>query len=204
MMIHSLVAGALGVNCYILCDESQKLCAVIDPGGSERQIAAAVAETGCTPCTILLTHGHYDHTGGAELLAEKWQVPIYLNKRDTGMTDLIGRQLFPEVPNTISYDEGDTIAVGNLTVEVWATPGHSEGSVTLRCEDALFVGDTLFAGSMGRTDFHGGSTRKIMASLKRLGTLADDYHVYPGHMQDTTLEKERGWNPYLQQAMQME
>lgn len=204
MVIKSLTAGALGVNCYILCDEAQKLCAVIDPGGSERQVAAAVAETGCTPCAILLTHGHYDHTGGAELLAETWNVPVYLNKRDTGAADAFQQQLFPAVPNTIHYDEGDTLSVGGLTVEVMATPGHSEGSVTLRCGDALFVGDTLFAGSMGRTDFPGGSTGKIMTSLKRLGSLEGNLQVYPGHMESTTLDQERGWNPYLRQAMQME
>lgn len=103
--------------------------------------------------------------------------------------------------DTRSYDEGDTIAVGGLTLSVLATPGHSEGGVTLRCGDALFCGDTLFAGSCGRTDFPGGSVKKIMASLKRLGSLEGDLKVYPGHMEPSTLERERAWNPYLRQAM---
>lgn len=204
MIIQSLVAGPLGVNCYVLCDESQKRCAIVDPGGDAQRIAAVVSETGCTPCAVLLTHGHYDHTGAAAALAQQWNVPVYLNQRDVYADDLRMQQLFPLLPNTVNYDEGDTIAVGDLTVKVLATPGHSEGSVTLHCEDALFVGDTLFAGSMGRTDFPGGSTKKIMASLKRLNGFDGDCRVYPGHMESSTIENERHWNPYLQQAIHLQ
>ena len=93
------------------------------------------------------------------------------------------------------------MAVGGLTVSVLATPGHSEGSVTLRCGDALFCGDTLFAGSCGRTDFPGGSMEKMMASLRRLGQLEGDLQVLPGHMEPSTLDRERRTNPYLIQAM---
>ena len=91
--------------------------------------------------------------------------------------------------------------MGGLTVSVLTTPGHSEGSVTLRCGDVLFCGDTLFAGSCGRTDFPGGSVKKMMESLKRLGGLEGDLKVCPGHMEDSTLDRERSWNPYLRQAM---
>ena len=94
------------------------------------------------------------------------------------------------------------VAVGGLTVSVLATPGHSEGSVTLRCGDVLFCGDTLFAGSCGRTDFPGGSMEKMMASLRRLGQLEGDLRVLPGHMEASTLDRERRWKPYLLQAMQ--
>ena len=102
------------------------------------------------------------------------------------------QQLFPLLSGDVrDYDEGDTVAVGGLTVTVLATPGHSEGSVTLRCQDALFCGDTLFAGSCGRTDFPGGSME-----------LEGDLRVLPGHMEASTLDRERRWNPYLLQAMQ--
>ena len=99
------------------------------------------------------------------------------------------------------YDEGDTVAVGGLTVTVLATPGHSEGSVTLRCQDALFCGDTLFAGSCGRTDLPGGDPMEMLASLRRLGRLEGDYTVYPGHMDSTTLAREKQYNPFIRQAL---
>ena len=202
MDIKTLQVGPIGTNCYLLCDETEKLCAVIDPGGDADRVAAAVEGSGCAPCAILLTHGHYDHTGAVAELAEKWpDVPVYLNHRDQCGEDAYLRQLFPPVPCAKDYGEGDTIQVGSLTLKVLATPGHSEGSVTLRCGDVLFCGDTLFAGSCGRTDFPGGSVKKIMASLKRLGSLEGDLTVYPGHMEPSTLERERAWNPYLRQAM---
>ena len=202
MEIKTLQVGPIGTNCYLLCDETEYRCAVIDPGGDPLMVAAAVKDTGCAPAAILLTHGHYDHTGAVADLQAKWpQVPVYLNRRDQYEGDAYLQQLFPPVADTRSYDEGDTIAVGGLTLSVLATPGHSEGGVTLRCGDALFCGDTLFAGSCGRTDFPGGSVKKIMASLKRLGSLEGDLTVYPGHMEPSTLERERAWNPYLRQAM---
>ena len=152
---------------------------------------------------ILLTHGHYDHTGAVGELQAKWpETPVYLNRRDV-YADACTQQLFPLLSGDVrDYDEGDTVAVGGLTVTVLATPGHSEGSVTLRCQDALFCGDTLFAGSCGRTDFPGGSMEKMMASLRRLGQLEGDLRVLPGHMEASTLDRERRWNPYLLQAMQ--
>ena len=202
MEIKTLPVGPIGTNCYLLCDETEHRCAVIDPGGDPLMVAAAVKDTGCAPAVILLTHGHYDHTGAVADLQAKWpQVPVYLNRRDQYEGDAYLQQLFPPVAGTRNYDEGDTIAVGGLTLSVLATPGHSEGGVTLRCGDALFCGDTLFAGSCGRTDFPGGSVKKIMASLKRLGSLEGDLTVYPGHMEPSTLERERAWNPYLRQAM---
>ena len=202
MNIKVLQVGPIGTNCYILCDEAEKLCAVIDPGGDASRVAAAVAKTGCAPCAILLTHGHYDHTGGVADLQAQWpEVPTYLSRRDQGAGDSYMLQLFPPVANAKDYDEGDTVRVGSLTLEVLATPGHYEGSVTLRCGDVLFCGDTLFAGSCGRTDFPGGSMKKIMVSLKRLGQLEGNLTVYPGHMEGSTLDQERSWNPYLRQAM---
>ena len=202
MEIKVLQVGPIGTNCYILCDETEKRCAVVDPGGDAQRIRATVEQTGCTPCAVFLTHGHYDHTGAAEELSAAWPgVPVYLNRRDGGGSDPYMNHLFPAVPGAKDYDEGDEITVGSLTVRVLATPGHSEGSVTLRCGDVLFCGDTLFAGSMGRTDFPGGSMKKIMASLRRLGQLEGDLQVLPGHMELSGLDAERRRNPYLIQAM---
>ena len=203
MKIDSLAVGSIGTNCYILCDENAHTCAVIDPGAEPELILSAVEKLDCAVDKILLTHGHYDHTGAVGELQAKWpETPVYLNRRDV-YADACTQQLFPLLSGDVrDYDEGDTVAVGGLTVTVLATPGHSEGSVTLRCQDALFCGDTLFAGSCGRTDFPGGSMEKMMASLRRLGQLEGDLRVLPGHMEASTLDRERRWNPYLLQAMQ--
>ena len=201
MEIKMLQVAPLGTNCYLLCDEQEKRCAIIDPGGSGRRIAQAVQGEGYTPCAIFLTHGHYDHTGGVADLQEIWpEVPVYLNQRDTA-TDDYTLQLFPPVNGAKHYDEGDVFHVGSLQVEVLATPGHSEGSVVLRCGEALFCGDTLFAGSCGRTDFPGGSMKKILASLARLANLEGNLQVLPGHMEPSTLDRERRQNPYVLQAL---
>ena len=202
MKIKTLCVGPIGTNCYLLCDEDAAACAVIDPGGDADAVAAAVDKTGCAPGAILLTHGHYDHTGAVAALRKRWpEIPVYLNRRDACGDDPYMAQLFPPVPGAADYDEGDTLTVGGLTVEVLATPGHSEGSVTLRCGDVLFCGDTLFAGSCGRTDFPGGSWEKILRSLARLGRLEGNLAVYPGHMEPSTLERERRSNPFLLQAL---
>lgn len=202
MEIKIIQVSPIGTNCYILCDEAEKKCAVVDPGGDARRVMDVVERSGCTPCAIFLTHGHYDHTGAAVELSTCWpEVPVYLNHRDAPKGNAYIEKMFPPVPGARDYDEGDTIAVGSLTVSVMATPGHSEGSVTLRCGDVLFCGDTLFAGSCGRTDLPGGSMRTIMASLKRLGELEGDLTVCPGHMETSTLNTERQRNYYLMQAM---
>ena len=203
MKIKCLQVGPIGTNCYLLCDEDAKTCAVIDPGGDGARIAAAVAETGCVPCAILLTHGHYDHTTAVpDLVKALPGVQVYIHQADANGA---GSQLFPlaaQVKDLNNYDEGDTLSLGSLTIEVLHTPGHTPGGVTLKVGDVLLTGDTLFQGSMGRTDFEGGSYAEIMASLGRLGRLSGDYHVLPGHMGASTLEQERKTNYYLREAME--
>ena len=198
MKIKSLQVGPIGTNCYLLCDEEKKVCAVIDPGGEAGRVRDAIVETGCTPDSILLTHGHYDHTTGvAGLLAFYSDLPVYISPKEP-----LGQPLFPALPENVkSYGEGDAVSVGDLKVTVLATPGHSPGSVTLLVERALFVGDTLFAGSCGRTDLPGGDYDAMMASLRRLGSLEGNFEVYPGHMEPTDLACERGTNFYLLEAM---
>jgi len=199
----TLQVGPIMTNCYILCDDETKVCAVVDPGADADRVAQAVAETGCAPACMLLTHGHYDHTGAVEELLEKFPgIPVYLNHRDVyDETDRRMRQLFPSLPATVSYGDGDTVRVGSLTVSVLATPGHSAGSVTLLCGDVMFAGDTLFAGSCGRTDLAGGSVDDMLASLARLGRLEGEYSVLPGHMGASILSREREYNPFMLQAL---
>ena len=200
MNIKAMQVGPIGTNCYLLEDESTRQAAVIDPGGDAPRLLAALK--GLDVRRILLTHGHYDHTGAAaELAAALPQAEVYIHERDYRDVD---PGLFPlrtQLSAVNFYGEGDRLPLGELTLEVLHTPGHSQRSVTLRCGDVLFCGDTLFAGSCGRTDFPGGDTAKILASLRRLGELEGNLQVLPGHMESSTLDRERQVNPYLRQAM---
>lgn len=202
MNVKMLQVGPLGTNCYILEDEKTREAAVIDPGGDAPVIQRALE--GVKVRYILLTHGHYDHTGAAAELERAFpQAAMYIHRKDLEDVD---PSLFPlrtQIQGANFYDEGAWITFGEdaVKIQVLHTPGHSEGSVTLRCGNLLFCGDTLFAGSCGRTDFPGGSMEKMMASLRRLGELEGDFQVCPGHMEVTTLEEERARNPYLRQAL---
>ena len=202
MKVKWMQVGPIGTNCYILEDETTNKAAVIDPGDEAGRIAQTLQEDGVQVEYILLTHGHYDHTTGVPQLKQQFPAAqVYIHQADANGA---GSQLFPlagQVKDLHYYGEGDTLTLGSLTIRVLETPGHSPGSVTLQVEDVLFTGDTLFCGSMGRTDLRGGSYEEIMASLKRLGELDGDYHVCPGHDRTSTLERERKYNPFLLEAM---
>ena len=201
MTIQVIQVPPIGTNCYLLKDDETGKGAVIDPGGDGVSISSAVAQMGMTPVAILLTHGHYDHTGAVtELLREYPGLPVYLNPGDAAMMK-DPANLIPDIGPTVAYGEGDQVPVGNLTVQVYHTPGHTPGSVTLEVENVLFTGDTLFQGSCGRTDLPGGDPMEMLASLRRLGRLEGDYTVYPGHMDSTTLAREKQYNPFIRQAL---
>ena len=192
---------AHGLSLYLETPEHKILCDM-GPNAGFLENAQALGVDIAAVDIAFLSHGHYDHTGAVAALREKWpDIPVYLNHKDQYTDDAYAMQLFPTIPDTVDYGEGDTLTVGTLTVSVLATPGHSEGSVTLRCGDVLFCGDTLFAGSCGRTDFLGGSMTTILASLRRLGRLEGNLKVLPGHMEPSDLDSERKWNPYLMQAL---
>ena len=200
MQIKMMQVGPLGTNCYLLEDEKNKLAAVVDPGGDAPRILSPAQADGVEVKMILLTHAHFDHTGGvAELCASLPGVPVYLHPADAA---LVGSDVFPAIgAATVPYEDGDTVQLGELTIQVLHTPGHTPGGVCLLVGDALFTGDTLFYGSMGRTDFAGGSYEDIMASLKRLAQLPGNYQVLPGHMDTTTLDRERKINFYIREAL---
>lgn len=202
MEVKVLQVGPIGTNCYLLEDEKAHVAAVIDPGDEAGRILQVIEDDGVDVKYILLTHGHYDHTTAVPQLHKALpQAEIYIHRADANGA---GSQLFPlagQIPDLKFYDEGDTLALGDMTIQVLHTPGHSKGSVTLKVGDVLFCGDTLFAGSCGRTDLAGGSYAEIMASLKKLGQLPGDYHVCPGHDVTSTLERERRSNPFLREAM---
>lgn len=202
MDIKRIYIPSVYTNCYLLADEATGAAAVIDPGDDVTDtVERLCADNGWTLRGVFLTHGHYDHVGGVTALRQAFPgVPVYLHPADTGGTS----QLLPTagLGNVTLWRDGDVVKLGELQVEVLHTPGHTPGSVCLRCRDILFSGDTLFAGSCGRTDFPGGSMEEMMTSLARLGGLEGDLRVLPGHEGETTLSRERQYNPYLRQAME--
>lgn len=209
MLLKSIVLGAIGTNCYMFADEITKQCAIVDPGDDGQLVVQMIQREGWKPVAILLTHSHFDHILGIPGIRAQWpDLPIYCHPADTANHDDTERMMgmtFPTVwsfGNVVSYGDGDIVKIGGLSVHVLHTPGHTPGSVCLKVENHLFTGDTLFQGSMGRTDLPGGSLTKLMASLARLGHLPGDMHVYPGHMGTSTLEQERQFNYYLKQAME--
>ncbi|MBQ7692805.1 MAG: MBL fold metallo-hydrolase [Oscillospiraceae bacterium] len=201
MLIKTIPVGQLETNCYIVTDEETLACAVIDPGDESNTILDYLEDNRLHCEAILLTHGHYDHVGAVDAIAEETGAAVYMNARDDAKNARDSHLPYTLKENGRSYDEGDTVTVGGLRFQVIATPGHTPGGVALLCGDALFTGDTLFKGSCGRTDLPGGNMEQELASLRRLCELPGDYEVYPGHMDMSTLEREREFNYYCRAAM---
>lgn len=195
-MIHveTIPVGPLQANCYLVWAEGSKTCAVIDPGASSVAIMERAQKLGLTIEAVLLTHGHFDHVGAVRAIHEATRCPVFLHRGDLSQPkSMTGGELC----YTDTYEEGESCAFGGVTFTVLSTPGHTEGSVCLQTDDGIFTGDTLFAGSCGRTDFPGGRWIRMEASLKKLKALPFAGAVYPGHGEATTLAAERQSNPYL-------
>ena len=207
MKLAQLPVGMLATNCYLVADDAGR-CAVIDPGSHTEKILKKAEEEGFTIEAILLTHGHFDHVMAAPGIQKSTGAKLYIHKNDEP-------DLAPEVAGHRGYlrepyvmprvdghlEEGGEVQVGDLTFRVLHTPGHTLGSCVLLCEDLMFSGDTLFAGTCGRCDLAGGSLEQMFASLKKLAQLEGDYKVLPGHMEASTLETERQTNPYVLEGL---
>lgn len=192
--VHALALGAYQTNCYIIHDKNSTSCCVIDPGYEADTILEKLTELGLSLEAILLTHGHFDHVGAVRQLAADTGCAVFLCAEDLAMPpQLTAGTLY----YTHTYTEGTQLHLAGLDITVWQTPGHTPGSVCLLVEDTLFSGDTLFAGSCGRTDLPGGSWEQIRASLNRLSQIEANLWVLPGHGESTMLASEKKYNPYL-------
>jgi len=190
----TMALGAYQTNCYMIWAEGSQTCVVIDPGYEPETILRQAQKQGKTIEAILLTHGHFDHVGAVRTLVAETDCQVYLCERELSMPpQMTAGPLY----YTHTYGEGDMLQLAGLSIRVIRTPGHTEGSVCLMVEDAMFSGDTLFEASCGRTDLPGGSWPEMVKSLKRLAAMEEDYRVYPGHGAATTLAQERNWNPYM-------
>lgn len=196
MKITSLTVGSIGTNCYIVYDEGTKAAVVIDPGDDAALVEARIKALGLRVLAILLTHGHFDHGGDADRIRTLTGAPVYLHPADRSLPSWLTHGL------TADRDlaEGDELEFEGLRFRVLHTPGHTPGGVCLLCGGRLFAGDTLFAGSCGRTDLPGGSWEELLRSLRRLAELDGDYTVLPGHGEPTTLARERKYNPFMEEA----
>src|SRR4030042_442571 len=201
MIIENLVVGPIENNCFIIGDENTKEVLVIDPGDEPDRILDLIKENNFKLKYIICTHAHFDHVGAIPDLKNEIDAKIVLHRDDleiyrssTDQAALWGYEIDPLPEPDMFVSEGDKIEVGGLSFEILHTPGHSPGGICLYGEGILVTGDTLFAGSIGRTDLHGGDIEKLKKSFKRLMSLPDEIKVLPGHGPLSTIGQERVGN----------
>lgn len=207
MYIKVLPLGLVDANCYILCDEN-KCGAVIDAGDYTPRLQMAIKESGIEKLLyIICTHGHFDHVSGVARLKEKYpEAKVVVGEADAPAlssafisgAEAFGLPFYPCYADVI-VNEGDVLQVGSILLKVIATPGHTLGGVVLYCESEkiAFTGDTIFRGSVGRTDLYGGSYAQLMTSIKKIKNLPPDTALMCGHGDSTTVQFEMEHNPYL-------
>lgn len=198
LIIKTILAGMYEENCYLVMNEDTKELGIIDPGGQPNLIIKEIEKLKGKVKFILLTHGHMDHVDGVVELVNKLNIPFYINETEE---DFMANDdyVFGTLPKSSGYlKEGDTLTLGEDVIKVIETPGHTPGGVCFLIGDKLFTGDTLFQGSVGRSDFPGGNGRKLIQSIKdKLLPLGDDIEVYAGHGDASTIGYEKRMNPFL-------
>ena len=205
MLIKTMTVGPIQANCYILGCEETLEAAVIDPGGEADRILRSLAESKLTLKVILNTHGHFDHVAANRRVKEVTDAQIMIHSLDAPMLENLSSSAATwglSAENSPQPDrllvEGETVTFGKVSLNVIHTPGHTPGGVSFFADNMVFVGDTLFAGSVGRTDFPGGDALTLKNSIQqKLFTLGDAVAVYPGHMGLTSIGQERKHNPFV-------
>lgn len=210
MRVRRLTVGPFQANCYIVGPSRSGEALVIDPGDEGERIRSALEATGGTPAAILLTHAHLDHIGAVAHLKRAFDVPVYLHRSDLPLYERAAEQgaafglaVDPPPPPDRELAGSGTLEVGGFTFELRHTPGHSPGSVTLVADGLAFVGDCVFAGSIGRTDLPGGDADTLMeAILTRIVSLPGSTTLHSGHGPETTVAREAATNPFLAPLME--
>lgn len=210
MIFERLTVGMLQTNCYLLGDETSKQAIIIDPGAEGARICRRIDELGLKLSSILITHAHFDHVMAAWTLKNQLGCAIYLNPQDQpsllqiifGLAARFHPEVRPTAPGQVDHglSDGDTLEIGAIGIKVLGTPGHTPGHVSFYLSESgmLFSGDVIFAGSIGRTDFMGGSLQQLTASVRnRIFPLPEDTLIYPGHGPRTTVGRERRHNPFF-------
>jgi glyoxylase-like metal-dependent hydrolase (beta-lactamase superfamily II) len=205
MIFERLVVGPLGVNCYIVGDAKTREVIIVDPGGNARDILDTLRREQVKPVAIVNTHAHFDHLIGLNEVREKTGAPFWIHAAEAQVlaSAQLGARMFgfamaqPKPADRLLHD-GEVMHLGALSLQVLHTPGHTPGGICLRGDTFVIVGDTLFQGSIGRTDLPGGDYATLMASIRdKLMPLPDETVVYPGHGERTTMGEEKVLNPFL-------
>ena len=207
MIIKDLVVGPLMANCFIFGCNKTKEAVVIDPGGDTDRILLSLADSELKVKYIINTHGHFDHVCGNGKMKDATGADILIHPLDAPMLGMLssnaavfGISVENSPPCDQTIEEGETISFGNISLKVTHTPGHTPGGISLYTDGIVFVGDTLFAGSIGRTDFPGGDFDTLISSIKtKLFDMEDDMRVLSGHGPETSIGKEKRFNPFVGQ-----